>query len=153
MSSLTLSRKSMLPTWTNEFFEPGNFFGPSLLELKGGFPMPDFANRIPSVNIIENEKDFQIEMAAPGLEKKDFKVEMENGSISISVETKEETKDELKNYTRREYSFKSFCRTFLLPENCLPEKIDAKYENGVLRLHLPKKEVSVSKPVKEIKVL
>jgi HSP20 family protein len=113
----------------------------------------DLAIRVPSVNITENDKDFKIELAAPGLERKDFKVEVENGMLCISSEKEEESKEEKKNYTRKEYSYKGFSRSFTLPDNCMPEKILAKYDNGVLNITLPKKEVTVSKPAKEIKVL
>ena len=152
MTSLTLSRRNLLPTWAGEMLDTGNFFGPGLLDFDGDFPSRDFANRIPSVNIAENTKDFKIEMAVPGMEKKDFHVNVENGMLTVSAEKKEETKEEKKNYSRREYSYNSFSRSFRLPENCLPEKVDAKYDNGILHLTLPKKEVSVSKPTKEIKV-
>ena len=91
-------------------------------------------------------------MAAPGLERKDFKVEVENGMLCISSEKEEESKEEKKNYTRREYSYNSFSRSFTLPDNSLPDKINAKYENGVLHITLPKKEVTVQKLAKEIKV-
>ena len=151
MSTLTVSRRNLLP-WTSDMLEAGSLFGSGLLDFNGDFPGRDFANRLPSVNIIEHEKDFKIDLAAPGLEKKDFKVEVENGILFISVEKRMETKEEKENYTRREYSFHSFSRSFRLPENSLPEKIDAKYESGILRLTLPKKEVTVTKPVKEIKV-
>jgi HSP20 family protein len=149
MSNLTISRKSLLPTWTNDLFDTGSFFSPRFLDFNGDF---DFANRVPSVNITENEEEFKIEMAAPGLERKDFKVEVENGVLCISSEKEEESKEEKKNYTRREYSYNSFSRSFTLPDNSLHDKINAKYENGVLNITLPKKEVTVSKPAKEIKV-
>lgn len=145
-----LKRESLLPTWTSDLLDTGKFFSPRLFDFNGdGF---DFAIRVPSVNITENEKEFKIEMAAPGLERKDFKVEVENGVLCISSEKEEESKEEKKNYTRREYSYNSFSRSFTLPDNALPDKINAKYENGVLNITLPKKEVTVSKPAKEIKV-
>ena len=100
----------------------------------------------------EREKEFRIELAAPGLEKKDFKVEVLNGNLTISAEKKEEKKEETKNYRRKEFSYNSFSRSFTLPDNCMHDKIDAKYENGILHLTLPKKEITVSKPKKEIKV-
>lgn len=145
-----LKRESLLPTWTNNLFDTGRFLSPQLFNFdRDRF---DFANRVPSVNITENEKEFKIEMAAPGLERKDFKVEVEDGMLCISSEKKEESKEEKKNYTRREYSYNSFSRSFTLPDNSSPDKINAKYENGVLHISLPKKEVTVSKPAKEIKV-
>jgi HSP20 family protein len=145
-----LKRESLLPTWANDLFDTGKIFGPRLFDFDGDGS--DFARRVPSVNITENEKEFKIEMAASGLERKDFKVEVENGVLCISSEKEEESNEEKKNYTRREYSYNSFSRSFTLPDNSLPEKINAKYENGVLNITLPKKEVTVSKPAKEIKV-
>lgn len=146
-----LKRKSILPTWTNDLLDTDDFISPRFFDLDGdGF---EFAKNVPSVNINETEKEFKIEMAAPGLERKDFKVEVENGVLSISSEKERESKEEKKNYTRKEYSYSSFSRSFTLPGNSLPEKINAKYDNGVLNISLPKKEISVSKPAKEIKVL
>jgi HSP20 family protein len=143
-------RDNLFPTWSNDLFDTGRFLSPRLFDF--GSDAFDFANRVPSVNITENEKEFKIEMAAPGLERKDFKVEVENGVLCISSEKEKESKEEKKNYTRREYSYNSFSRSFTLPDNSSPDKIDAKYENGVLNITLPKKEVTVSKPAKEIKV-
>ena len=152
MSNLTSSRKSLLPSWTNDLFDTGNFFGPRFLDFKNDFPSLEFARQMPSVNIHETDKEYKIEMAAPGLEKKDFKLELNNGILSISSEKKQESKEEKKNYSRREYSYTSFSRSFTLPDNCVAEKIDAKYENGILDITLPKKEVTISKPSREIKV-
>ena len=152
MTQLTVSRKNLFPSWTGNLLDPDKFFSPNLIEFNGDLPSWDFSNRIPSVNVTENEKEFKIEMAAPGLERKDFKVEVENGMLCISSEKEEETKEEKKNYTRKEYSYNSFSRSFALPDNSLPDKINAKYDNGILNITLPKKEVTVSKPVKEIKV-
>jgi len=145
-----LKRDNLFPTWSNDLFDTGRFLSPRLFDFSGD--AFDFANRVPSVNITENEKEFKIEMAAPGLERNDFKVEVEDGVLCISSEKEKESKEEKKNYTRREYSYNSFSRSFTLPDNSSPDKIDAKYENGVLNITLPKKEVTVSKPAKEIKV-
>ncbi|MBK9637098.1 MAG: Hsp20/alpha crystallin family protein [Bacteroidetes bacterium] len=145
-----LKSESLLPTWTKDLFDTGKLFGSRLLDFNGGGL--EFASRVPSVNINETDKEFKIEMAAPGLDRKDFKVEVENGVLCISSEKEEESNEEKKNYTRKEYSYSSFSRSFTLPENSLPDKINAKYENGVLNITLPKKEISVSKPAKEIKV-
>ena len=154
MSALTLSRRSLLPAFSGDLFEPGSFLTPRILGRDGDFFDFDFANFMPSVNIIENTKEFMIEMAAPGLKKSDFKVNVLNGMLTISTEKKVETKEEFENYTCREFSYKSFSRSFRLPENCFPDKIDAKYENGILHLAIPKKEVTpVTKLTKEIKVL
>ena len=153
--SLVLSRKRngrTFPSLVNDFFNTDRFFGPSILDFNGGLLDLDKSLVVPEANIIENGKDFRIELAAPGLEKKDFKVEVQDGVLSISAEKKEEQKEETKNYRRREFSYNTFCRSFTLPDNLVTDKIDAMYENGVLRLTLPKKEVTISKPAKQIKV-
>ena len=107
---------------------------------------------VPNANIVENDKDFRIELAAPGLERKDFKVEVDNNVLIISAEKEEEKKEENNNFKRREFSYNSFRRSFALPENSLPDKIDAKYDSGILHLTLPKKEVTISTPAKQIQV-
>ncbi len=153
MSTLTLSRRSLFPSLTNDLIEPGSFLTPRIMGRDGDFFDFDFAKFMPPVNIIENTKDFKVEMAAPGLQKKDFKVAVNNGMLTISTEKKEEIKEEHENYTCREFSYNTFSRSFRLPENCLPDKIDAKYENGILWLAIPKKEVTpITKVPKEIKV-
>jgi len=144
------TKKSLLPSWTSDLFNSDSFLSPRFFDFDG--KGSDLALRLPAVNIHENEKEFKIEMAAPGLERKDFKVEVKDGMLCISSEKEAKIKEEKKNYTRREYSYNSFSRSFTLPDNSLPEKISAKYENGVLNITLPKKEVTVSKPAKEIKV-
>lgn len=151
MTSL-VKRGSLLPTWTRNLLDTGRLFNSGLLDFDGDFPSIDLSVSLPSVNVTEDEKQFKLELAAPGLERKDFKVEVDNGLLCICSEKEEEKKEEKKNYTRREYSYKGFSRNFTLPENCLADKIDAKYENGILNITLPKKEVTVTKAAKEIKV-
>jgi HSP20 family protein len=142
----------MLPSLTNRLLSTDDFFGPSLLDFEGVLLDRDGSFMLPDVNIIENGKDFKIELAAPGFEKKDFKIEVLDGLLNISAEKEEESEKKEINYRRREFAYSSFSRSFTLPENSVTEKIDAKYENGILRLSLPKKEMSVSKPIKEIKI-
>lgn len=106
---------------------------------------------IPAVNVTETDDAFGLEVAAPGKSKKDFNVEVDNGVLTISSENEETKESEDKNYTRKEYSFNSFSRSFTLPENVDSEGIKAKYVDGVLNVTVPKKEPS--KPeVKSIKV-
>lgn len=143
---------SLLPTWTRNLLDTGRLFNSGLLDFDGDFPSIALSVSLPSVNVTEDDKQFKLELAAPGLEIKDFKVEVDNGVLCICSEKEEEKKEEKKNYTRREYSYKGFSRNFTLPENCLADKIDAKYENGILNITLPKKEVTVTKAAKEIKV-
>jgi HSP20 family protein len=151
--SLLAKNRTLLPTRVSDFFNNGTLF-PTLLDLERDlFDFDGGSLLVPNANIVENDKDFRIELAAPGLERKDFKVEINNGILSISAEKEEEKKEDRKNYKRREFSYNSFSRSFVLPENSLVDKIDAKYEDGILRILLPKKEVTLSKPAKQIKVV
>lgn len=138
----------LLPKFMDDFFNNDRF----LLDFNGIYPDLNFKNFLPEANIVENKKEYQIELAAPGLDKKDFNIEMKNGMLTISAEKEEETKSEDKNYLSREFSYSSLYRSFVLPDNILADNIDAKYENGVLKLKLPKSEVSIAEPVKHIKV-
>lgn len=106
---------------------------------------------MPAVNISETDKGYEIELAAPGMKKEDFKVKVENGVLSISAEKKEEREEKKKNYTRQEYNYTSFSRSFTLPENAKEDDLLAKYEDGLLRLTVGKKEAVTSKS-KEIPV-
>jgi len=108
---------------------------------------------IPKVNIYETESEFHVEMAAPGMTKNDFKVELDNNLLTISSQrTYENSEDGKKNFQRREFSFQSFERTFNLPDSADAEKINAKYTDGILRLVIPKKEEAKRKPVKTITI-
>ncbi|HRH65658.1 MAG TPA: Hsp20/alpha crystallin family protein [Bacteroidia bacterium] len=107
---------------------------------------------MPPVNVIDNEKFYQIEVSVPGLKKDDFKVKIEDGVLTISSEKKVEKEEKDKNYTRREFNYTSFLRSFTLPENVQENDIKAQYVDGILRLNLTKKAVHVSK-AKEIAVM
>jgi HSP20 family protein len=109
---------------------------------------------LPACNIKENENQFEIEVAAPGMKKNDFKVNFDNGRLTISSvmkDEKRESKDD--KYTRREYWYQSFQRSFTIPENVVDgEKIQATYTDGILNISLPKREEVKPKPVREIKI-
>ncbi len=106
---------------------------------------------MPAVNITEEDTQYSVEFSAPGFEKNDFKIELNDGVLTVSGkhETDKEVKE--KNFTRKEFNYGSFQRSFTLNEEINEEAIDAKYENGILKLTLPKKEES-KKPTKEIKI-
>jgi HSP20 family protein len=110
----------------------------------------------PAINVIENEKEYDVELAAPGLDKEDFKVHVdEDNNLHIEMEKKSENKEGKKHgqYLRREFSYEKFQQTLLLPDDVDAEKIEAKVEKGVLNVHLPKKEVTVKKEaVKQIAI-
>ncbi len=95
---------------------------------------------VPSVNIIENDKDFVLEFAAPGVKKEDFNINLENQILTVSREVKEDKEVKKENYTRDEFTYGSFSRSFTLPKSVKFEKIAADYNQGILRITLPKKE-------------
>ncbi|WP_426324610.1 Hsp20/alpha crystallin family protein [Pedobacter sp. R-06] len=95
---------------------------------------------VPAVNISESADHYHIELAAPGLKKDDFRVSVERDMLTISTETKNENLSEGRTYNRKEYSYSAFTRSFTLPESADVEKISASYNDGILKLELPKKE-------------
>lgn len=146
MTVLAKRNGSLFPLVLNDLFDSNEFF-------RSAFDMPwDLAVNVPSVNIMEDEKSYKVEMAVPGQSKKDFKIELKNNMLVISSEKEEEKKENRKNYKRQEFSYSSFSRAFQLPEDALEDKIDAKYEDGILRLDIPKKEATTQKAKKEIKI-
>lgn len=113
----------------------------------------DTNTTLPSVNVKEDANGFEVEMAAPGFEKKDFQIKLNNSLLTISSEKKieNETKDG-QQFTRKEFSYQSFSRSFTLPNTVESDKISAKYENGILAIYIPKKEEAKPKPVKQIEI-
>ena len=109
---------------------------------------------IPAANVKESENEFIIELSVPGYTKEDFHVKVDsNNVLRITGERKEETKEEKDNYTRKEFSYGSFTRSFQLPETVIEGEIAAKCKEGVLTLELPKKEVAIEKrKIKEIEI-
>jgi len=98
---------------------------------------------MPAINVKEHNKDFEIEVCAPGFNKKDFEVSISDDVLTISAESKREKEEKEENYSRKEFSYNSFNRTFTLPKSIdLKKKIKANYDNGVLLIHLEKSEVS-----------
>ncbi|MEO8148373.1 MAG: Hsp20/alpha crystallin family protein [Bacteroidia bacterium] len=141
----TMNKGNLFPTVFSDFFKPDRFFNPTWLE-------GEFEQTMPAVNIKENGKQFFIEVAAPGFNKNDFKVNVEDDMLTISAEKREERSEENERFTRKEYFYNTFSRTFNLPQNSNFDKLDAKYENGILKLTLPKKEETKVSLKKEIKV-
>ena len=108
-------------------------------------------NNVPATNIIEHKNEYELELAVPGYEKKDFKIDLEQNMLTISSTKEENHEENTKDYSRKEFSSCSFSRSFTLPETIDKEKIQANYENGILHVSLPKVE-EVKKLTKEIKV-
>ncbi|HEX7904711.1 MAG TPA: Hsp20/alpha crystallin family protein [Chitinophagaceae bacterium] len=117
---------------------------------KNDIQQPQWKGFVP-VNIVENEKGYSLEVIAPGFEKTDFKVNLEQNVLTVSAEKKEEVKEENKKQIRREYNYKSFKRSFTIDEKIDAAGIEAQYVNGVLTLNLPKKEI-VKESAKEINI-
>ncbi|MFO7938167.1 MAG: Hsp20/alpha crystallin family protein [Bacteroidales bacterium] len=108
---------------------------------------------LPSVNIKEDEEAFHVEMAAPGLEKKDFNIELNNNVLTISSEKEREHEEkDGEQFSRREFSYQSFNRSFTLPEIVESDKIKARYDNGILKVDIPKKEEAKPRPPKKISI-
>lgn len=119
----------------NDIFE--SFFNDSFLSDR-------MVSRVPAVNISETNEEYHIELAAPGLKKEDFKIQMDGNVLSISVEQQKENEVKQKKYNKREYSYSSFVRSFTLPEGADDARIEAAYADGVLKISLPKKEEAKS---------
>lgn len=115
----------------NDFFNELPSFGKKWSDDAFGFP---------PVNITENANNYHLEVAAPGMDKADFNVKLDGNILTIRAEKKQETKDETSKSIRKEFSYKSFKRSFTLDEKIDAASINAKYENGVLKVELPKKE-------------
>lgn len=124
--------------WVGDFFN--NDFGV--------FPSREIMKNSPKVNIKEDQKAFYIELAAPGLEKEDFNVEIENDQLKISVQKGSKMEENKEGYSRKEFSYHSFTKSFTLPSTVAGDKIAANYVNGVLNIELPKVEELVKEPKK-----
>jgi len=108
---------------------------------------------LPAVNVKESVYGFEVEMAAPGLTKNDFKIELDHDVLTISSEKQADNEiNDDQNFTRKEFSYQSFTRSFTLPNTASTENIGAKYENGVLRVLIPKQEEAKPKPVRQIAI-
>jgi len=122
-----------------------DFFSRELLDW-GNVDFSPMSTTVPSVNVKETVDNYEVEMAAPGMSKDDFKVELDGNLLSISSSKEQEDEKTEKGYFRKEFSYQSFRRSFNFPKEVVDEdKIEAKYENGLLRLTIPKKEESKKK--------
>ncbi len=142
----------MIPMLRNSRFLPGftdDFFGKDFM----ADVFDSSVNKtIPEVNVKENADSFLIEVAAPGLEKKDFKIDLNNNVLTISSEKEAKQVDEKEKFIRREFSYSSFQRSFSLPESVNQEKINAKHKDGILLVEIPKLDEAKEKPKREIKI-
>jgi len=129
-------------SWLSNFFDNDRFFDSDWLKKMN----------MPAVNVHETEKSYEVELAAPGLSKKDFKITAEEGILTVSSEKKEETEQKEKDYMRKEFEYSSFSRSFTLPLNINVEDIKAAYADGVLKLTIAKHVASQPKLKKAIEV-
>ncbi len=150
--SLTIKKSSSFPTLLSDFFSPATVLGRDFFDMDQDLYPTRLGINMPTANVAETPKEFKLELAAPGLERKDFSIEVENHTLTISAEKEEEKKEENKEYSRKEYSFNSFTRSFTLPENIKEGNIDAKYENGVLKITIPKMKETQMKAAHKIAV-
>ena len=133
MSTRALTKPVMSPFLFDDFFKPWNEWFEN-----SSFPAKTLT--VPAVNVTEDANQYLVSLAAPGLTVKDFQIDVEGNTLTIRSE-KEESKEEMEGkYTRREFSYASFSRSFSLPEDVKQDAIDAKYEDGVLNIRLPRKE-------------
>lgn len=131
----------LFPSLMSELFKPDWFGG-----------LENYKTDIPPVNIKENEKDFELELAVPGRKKEDFNIEIDENVLTISSESKTEENVMDENYTRREFGYSSFKRAFTLPETIDEAKIKATYVDGLLKFTLPKKKEALPKPKRFIEL-
>lgn len=151
----TLVRTGLFPTLANKTVN--NFFDDFITRDLFDWTDKNFAalgSNLPSVNLKETDTNIEVELAAPGMKREDFKVEIDNDVLMISSE-KEEEKEEVRkkdNYIRKEFNYQSFSRTFTLPETANENKIEANYKDGILHVVIGKKEGAKKRALKTIPI-
>jgi HSP20 family protein len=141
--------KAMLPTISKRTYSPflSNLFDDDFFPV-----LSSRTSSMPAVNIKENEKNYTLELAVPGIDKKNLKIDINEDVLTISSETKNETEEDKDGYKRKEFSYSSFCRSFYIPENVNRDKIVASYKDGILNVELPKQEEEKNKITRQIKI-
>jgi len=139
----SLRTRTAWPNLVEEFFN-GEFF-PRFFDNETKYSLP-------AVNIIEGKEDYRIEVAAPGLNKEDFKINLENNVLTVSSEKEEKQEEKDEKVMRKEFSYYSFSRSFTLPLTVNADKIKATHKDGILNVIVPKKEEAKEKPSREIKI-
>jgi HSP20 family protein len=139
-----ISTQKGLSSWVDNFFENG--LGTGLLSnFNTGITLP-------AVNIKDNAEEYILELAIPGMKKSDFNIDLDNKTLSISSEVETENEEKNNTYTRREFGYSSFKRTFILPDTVESDRVKAKYNDGILSVTLPKREEAKQKPPKRIEI-
>ena len=144
MSLRTLAKTGNLPSIFSDYFEPWNEW------FQDGFR--NKVMTMPKVNITEEKDSYNLSVAAPGLHKSDFKIDVSGNMLTISAEQEKNKEEKEDSFTRREYNYSSFSRSFTLPEEVMQDKIAATYDGGVLKLTLPKTEKAIKSAQKMITV-
>lgn len=140
----------MLPSITKKSFRP--FYMPNLFD--DDF-FPTLSNRnssMPAVNIKEDDKNYMLELAVPGIDKKDLKIDINEDVLTISSEKQNVSEEDKDGYKRKEFSYESFCRSFYIPENAEKDKIEGNYKDGILKVVIPKLEVEKNKLSRQVKI-
>jgi len=137
------SNHNLLPSIMEELFRPDWMGGSQSMN----------ATSVPPVNIKETDTSFEVELSAPGKSKEEFNIEVENDLLTISSEYKSEQTSDDGKFTRKEFSYSAFRRSFALPETVNADDIKASYENGILKINLPKREEALPKPKRLIDIL
>ena len=135
---------SLHPSWVDDFLET-HYWN----EIK------NYSDKttLPPVNILEKKDEFQIEVSAPGMEKKDFTINLENNVLSITSTKEDSLEEKKRKYLRKEFSYSHFKRSFTLPKSVKEEEIQASYKEGILFIQIPKKELSKIKPSRHISII
>lgn len=144
MTTLAKRNSTAFPSIFNEMFND-NFWGWN----------PEVSKAtVPAVNIAESEEEYKLELAVPGLKRDDIKINVEDHRLTISSEKESSNEEKTEEYHKREFNYASFRRSFTLPELEIDEdNIDAKFEDGILTVHLPKREEAKPKPAREIEIM
>ena len=138
-----LKNTAYLPSWVDDFF----YTPPWVADVES-----KVSGSMPTVNISEDESFYILDVAAPGMEKKDFTLELIHNVLTISAEKEEEKEETKKKFTRREFNYASFKRSFTLPDSVNKSGIVASYEKGILNISLPKKEEAKERIPTQIKI-
>jgi len=140
-----IRKRAIWPDLTRDFFND-DFFYPVVKR-------NNYFSNTPAVNISEDDEQFTIELAAPGLDKKDLHINLNDDLLTISAECKEENNEEQEGkWTRQEFNYRSFCRSFSLPETVDNDKIKAVHKNGILTIHIPKMEENKTTLSRDVKI-
>ena len=137
----TITRKSFRPFYMSRFFNDDYF--PVL---------HNSTSSMPAVNIMEDDIKYSLELAVPGIDKKDLKIDINEDVLTISSESKHDTEENRDGYKRKEFSYSSFCRSFYIPENVNRDNIEANYKDGILTVGLPKQEEDKSRVSRQINI-